>query len=122
LAQAPADEERLTLVIAGRRWQGREPLRTPAAPAAEPATFDRDGDVEQQLREIAPDIVVSTRPDRFNPTARIPPGRSGGDHARYRLSHLADGSGFVKGIVRFDGEAPCAQRFPVLAGCRAFRS
>ena len=58
LAQLLADEERLTLVIAGRSLARARAFCTTLPPAAELATFDRDGDVEQQLREIAPDIVV----------------------------------------------------------------
>src|SRR6266478_6442556 len=58
LAQLLADEERLTLVIAGRSLAKARAFCTTLPPATEPATFDRDGDVERQLREIAPDIVV----------------------------------------------------------------
>jgi hypothetical protein len=119
LAQLLADEERLTLVIAGRSLAKARAFCTALPPAAEPATFDRDGNVEQRLREIAPDIVVDA----------TGPFQSYGEDP-YRVVRaaitlgvdyldLADGSGFVKGIVRFDGEARARGVF-VLAGASSF--
>src|SRR5215470_16238255 len=60
LAQLLADEPRLTLLIAGRSRAKADAFcaRLRAAATCVPAVFDRDGDVAQQLREIAPDIVV----------------------------------------------------------------
>src|SRR5262245_19598169 len=70
LAQLLADEERLTLIIAGRS-RAKEEAFCATLPATRRATavaeaFDRDGDVERQLRAIAPDLVVdATGPFQF---------------------------------------------------------
>jgi short subunit dehydrogenase-like uncharacterized protein len=60
LAQLLADEARLTLIIAGRSHAKAQAFCTslPSAALTIPATFDRDGDVELQLRALAPDVVV----------------------------------------------------------------
>jgi len=104
LAHLLADAESLTLLIAGRS----------AAKAAEfcagfrgraravPLSFDRNGDVEAQLRQSHPHLIVDASG----------PFQSYGED-RYRLVKaalaagvdyidLADGSEFVKGIRRFD--------------------
>jgi Domain of unknown function (DUF4166)/Saccharopine dehydrogenase NADP binding domain len=121
LAQLLADEERLTLIVAGRSLAKAQAFCASLRPAATvlPATFDRDGDVERQLREIAPDIVVdATGP--FQSYGAEP----------YRVVRaaitlgidyldLADSSGFVKGIVGFDGDARARGIF-VLAGVSSF--
>ncbi len=117
LAHLLADAESLTLLIAGRS----------AAKAAEfcagfrgraravPLSFDRNGDVEAQLRQSHPHLIVDASG----------PFQSYGED-RYRLVKaalaagvdyidLADGSEFVKGIRRFDREAKARGTF-VLSG------
>src|SRR2546423_13569559 len=62
LAQLLADEDGLTLVIAGRSRDKAQAFCAKLPPASRattvPETFDRDGDVERQLRAIAPDVIV----------------------------------------------------------------
>jgi hypothetical protein len=121
LAQLLADEARLTLMIAGRSLAKAQAFCASLRSAATvvPATFDRDGDVERQLREIAPDIVV----DATGPFQSY-----GADPYRVVRAaitlgidylDLADSSGFVKGIVGFDGDARARGIF-VLAGVSSF--
>jgi uncharacterized protein DUF4166/saccharopine dehydrogenase-like protein len=121
LAQLLADETRLTLVITGRSLTKAQAFCASLRPAATvlPATFDRDGDVERQLRELAPDIVV----DASGPFQSY-----GADPYRVvraalalgiRYLDLADGSDFVEGIVQFDAQARAGGIF-VLAGVSSF--
>jgi hypothetical protein len=120
LAHLLADEARLRLLIAGRSRDRAEAfcagLR--GLSAAVPIVFDRDGDVEAQLRDAAPDIVVDASG----------PFQAYGD--AYRVVRaclalgidyldLADGSAFVKGIARFDAEAKARGVF-VLSGVSSF--
>ena len=119
LAQLLADEERLTLIIGGRSHAKAQAFCAGLPPSAVPVSFDRDGDVELQLREIAPAIVV----DATGPFQSY-----GADPYRVVRAaialgidylDLADSSAFVKGIARFDGEAR-AQGIFVLAGVSSF--
>jgi hypothetical protein len=121
LAQLLADEDRLTLVIAGRSLAKAQAFCASLGFAATllPAAFDRDGDVEGQLRGIAPDIVV----DATGPFQSY-----GADPYRVvraalalgvRYLDLADGSDFVAGIVQFDAQARARGIF-VLAGVSSF--
>ena len=107
LAQLLADEARLTLIIAGRSRAKAEEFCAKLAAAAtlQPVAFDRDGDVEAQLRAIAPDLVV----DATGPFQSY-----GADPYRVVRAALAlgidyldlsDGADFVQGIVQFDAEA-----------------
>ncbi|MGP0088574.1 MAG: DUF4166 domain-containing protein [Xanthobacteraceae bacterium] len=121
LAQLLADVEGLTLIIAGR---SREKARAFCAGLSSrasllPSRFDRSADVEAQLRETAPDIVV----DASGPFQSY-----GGDP--YRLVQasialgvgyldLADDPDFVKGIARFDAAARERGIF-VLSGVSSF--
>jgi uncharacterized protein DUF4166/saccharopine dehydrogenase-like protein len=118
LAQLLADEGRLTLVIAGRSREKAEAFCV-TLPHSMAAAFDRDGDVERQLREIAPDIVVDA----------TGPFQSYGDDP-YRVVRaaialgihyldLADSSDFVKGVARFDADARARGVF-VLGGVSSF--
>jgi hypothetical protein len=110
LAQLLADEERLTLVIAGRSLARARAFCTTLPPAAEPRRSIATSDVEQQLREIAPDIVV----DATGPFQSY-----GADPYRVVRAaitlgidylDLADGSGSSKALsLRWRG--PCARRF-----------
>jgi short subunit dehydrogenase-like uncharacterized protein len=121
LAQLLADEDRLTLVIAGRSFAKAQAFCASLRPAATvlPATFDRDGDVERQLRGLAPDIVV----DATGPFQSY-----GADPYRVvraalalgiRYLDLADGADFVEGIAQFDAQARSRGIF-VLAGVSSF--
>lgn len=120
LARLLADEERLTLIVAGRSLRSAEAFCAAHAGRAtmKPAAFDREGDVEARLDALAPDIVV----DASGPFQVY------GDP--YRLVRaaiargigyldLADGSDFVQGIAQFDREARAADVF-VLGGASSF--
>jgi uncharacterized protein DUF4166/saccharopine dehydrogenase-like protein len=120
LARLLADEPRLTLLIAGRSRDKAEAFCAALRSQAEavPMAFDREGDVERQLRERAPDIVVDASG----------PFQSYGDPYRMvRASlalgvnylDLADGSDFVKGIEQFDAPAKARGIF-ALSGVSSF--
>lgn len=121
LAQLLADENRLTLLIAGRSLEkAREFCAGLNARATlVPQTFDRNGDVESALRQLAPDLVV----DASGPFQVY------GDNP-YRVVEaclalgvsyldLADSSTFVDGISRFDERARQRGVF-ILAGVSSF--
>ncbi len=112
-------EQGLKLIIAGRALTKAQAVCARLRYAALPAAFDRDGDVERQLRELAPAVVIDASG----------PFQSYGDDP-YRLVRaaialgihyldLADGSDFVKGIVQFDAAARERGIF-VLAGVSTF--
>jgi hypothetical protein len=106
LAELLADEPRLTLIIAGRSRAKAEAFCAKLkAVACVPFAFDRDGDVERQLRESGADIVVDA----------TGPFQAYGDDP-YRVVKaalalgvnyldLADAPDFVRGIAQFDAEA-----------------
>ena len=121
LARLLADERRLMLIIAGRSLAKAEAFcgqfRSQCAEIV-PLTFDREGDVEWQLRDASPDIVVDASG----------PFQAYGDPYRVVKAclalgvdylDLADGSDFVKGIAQFDVQATTCARF-VLAGVSSF--
>jgi Domain of unknown function (DUF4166)/Saccharopine dehydrogenase NADP binding domain len=103
LAQLLADEERLTLIVAGRSLNKAEQFCAALTPRATllPRVFDRDGDADAQLAVLKPDIVV----DASGPFQTY-----GNPYALVRAAiaqdidylDLADGSDFVKGIAQFD--------------------
>jgi hypothetical protein len=117
LAHLLANDERLTLLIAGRSKQKAETFCKQLSSKANKAAlfFDRDADVESQIREIAPTLVVdATGP--FQIYGEDP----------YRVVKaciaigidyvdLADGTDFVKNISQFDQEAKAKNIF-VLSG------
>lgn len=121
LAQLISDEAKLTVVIAGRSSQRAEDFCARLSSKAEmvPLTFDRNGDVEAQLKAIGPDIVVDASG----------PFQSYGEDP-YRVVRaalalkihyldLADGSDFVTGISQFDDEARARGVF-ILSGVSSF--
>ncbi len=121
LAQLLADEARLTLIIAGRSLAKAQTfcagLRSVAT--SMPAAFDRDGDVERQLREFAPDVVVDAsgpfQSYGADPYRVVRAALALGIH----YLDLADSSDFVRGIARFDATARARGTF-VLAGVSSF--
>ena len=107
LAQLLADAEGLTLIIAGRSRERAQAFCAGLSCRASlvPCRFDRDADVEAQLRETMPDIVV----DASGPFQSY-----GADPYRLVQASIAlgigyldfaDGSEFVQGIARFDAAA-----------------
>jgi uncharacterized protein DUF4166/saccharopine dehydrogenase-like protein len=121
LAQLLADEARLTLIIAGRSLAKAQAFCAGLRSAATsiPAVFDRDGDVERQLRELAPDVVVDAsgpfQSYGTDPYRVVRAALALGVH----YLDLADGSDFVRGIARFDATARARGTF-VLAGVSSF--
>jgi Domain of unknown function (DUF4166) len=121
LAQLLADEERLTLIVAGRSQPKAAAFCAKLESRAHvmPIGFDRDRAIEPQLRQLAPDMVV----DASGPFQSY-----GADPYRVVTAalalginylDLADGSAFVEGIAQFDAEARARGLF-VLAGVSSF--
>jgi hypothetical protein len=121
LAHLLAEEERLTLFLAGRSIQKAKKFCEGLPPGAQKVTvfFDRNANVETQIREINPHIVVDA----------MGPFQAYGDDP-YRVvkacialgvdyMDLADGSDFVKGIRQFDQEAR-AKGIYILSGVSSF--
>ena len=121
LAQLLADEDRLTLIIAGRSLAKAQTFCASHRSFANtlPTAFDRDGDVERQLRELAPDVVVDAsgpfQSYGADPYRVVRAALALGIH----YLDLADGSEFVKGIEQFDAQARSRGIF-VLAGVSSF--
>lgn len=115
------DEERLALIVAGRSLEKARVFceRMQARAKLIPARFDRDAEIEPQLRGLDPNIIV----DASGPFQIY-----GGDPYRVvkaaiaskvHYLDLADGSDFVESIVRFDAQAKAANIF-MLAGVSSF--
>jgi Domain of unknown function (DUF4166)/Saccharopine dehydrogenase NADP binding domain len=121
LAQLLADEARLTLIIAGRSLAKAQTFCGTLRSAATvlPATFDRDGVVERELRELAPDVVVDAsgpfQSYGADPYRVVRAALALGIH----YLDLADGSDFVEGIAQFDAQARSRGIF-VLAAVSSF--
>ncbi len=121
LARLLADEDRLTLVIAGRSLQRASEFSSglPAKAALLALAFDRDGDVEAQLSAVKPDILVdASGPFQFygaDPYRVVRAALTLGIH----YLDLADDPDFVKGIAKFDDEG-CACGAFVLSGVSSF--
>src|SRR5688572_2200812 len=101
LAQLLVDEARLTLLIAGRSRDKAQAFCNSLATKAEAVAFvfDREGDVERQLRDAQPDIVVDASGSFQNyadPYRVVRACVALGIH----YLDLADGSDFVKGIAQ----------------------
>jgi Domain of unknown function (DUF4166)/Saccharopine dehydrogenase NADP binding domain len=117
LAQLLAEEGRLTLVIAGRSRAKAEAFCATLGRAANAiaAAFDREREIEPQLRVIKPDIVVdATGPFQVygdNPYRVVEAAIALGIH----YVDLSDGADFVRGIVCFDAAARARGVF-VLSG------
>lgn len=121
LAHLLANDERLTLFIAGRSIEKAQKFckDLPSGAQKIPLLFDRNANVESQIKDIAPDLVVDA----------MGPFQIYGDDP-YRVvkaclannndyMDLADGSDFVKGISQFDAEAKAKNIF-ILAGVSSF--
>ena len=120
LATLLADETRLTLVIAGRSRAKAQAFCDALGAKAETVAlaFDREGDVERQLREARPDIVVDASgpfQDYDDPYRVIRACLACG----VNYLDLADGSDFVKGVAQFDAQAKACGLF-VLSGVSSF--
>ena len=121
LVQLLADEPRLTLIVAGRS-RGKATqfcVGLPAAARLLPQSFDRDKNLDAQLAEIKPDIVV----DATGPFQSYgnDPYRLVKACLKQNINYLdfADGSDFVRGIAQFDDEAKARNIF-ILSGVSSF--
>ena len=115
LADLLAREMRLTLLIAGRSRAKADAFCRGRANCV-PASFDRDGDLDAQLASLAPDVVV----DASGPFQAY--GYGVVEACLRRGVHyldLADATGFVAGIARFDAAAR-AKGLVVLSGVSTF--
>jgi len=121
LAHLLANDERLTLLIAGRSKQKADAFCKQLPMGAEKVAvfFDRDGGVETQIKDIGPNLVV----DATGPFQSY-----GEDPYRVVKSciangvdymDLADGSDFVKNISQFDEQSK-VQNIYVLSGVSSF--
>jgi hypothetical protein len=121
LAQLLADEDRLTLIIGGRSQAKAAAFCSglQSRATAVPLAFDRDREIEPQLRQIAPDIVVdATGPFQSygaEPYRVVKAALALG----INYLDLADGSDFVREIAQFDAQARARGIF-VLAGVSSF--
>jgi hypothetical protein len=120
LARLLADEPRVELLIAGRSLEAaRELCAGLAGAAAVPLCFDRDGDLDAQLRAAAPNVVVdASGPFQvygLSPYRVVEACLACGAH----YLDLADGVAFVRGIARFDEPAKARGVF-VLSGVSTF--
>jgi hypothetical protein len=121
LVRLLADDARLTLIVAGRSHASAEKACAglQAAATLVPAAFDRDRDVDAQLRALAPDIVVdATGPFQVygeDPYRVV----RGAIALGINYLDLADGSDFVRGVARFDAAARARGVF-VLSGVSSF--
>jgi hypothetical protein len=121
LAHLLAEDERLTLLLAGRSIQKAKNFSKglPSGAQKVPVCFDRNRNVETQIKDIHPDLVVDA----------MGPFQVYGDNlysvVKACLANgvsymdLADGSDFVKGIRQFDSEAR-AKNIYVLSGVSSF--
>jgi hypothetical protein len=121
LAYLLAEEERLTLVLAGRSTQKAKQFceGLPSGARKVPVFFNRNEDVEARIREVNPDLVVDA----------MGPFQAYGEDPylvvracianKVNYMDLADGSDFVKGISQFDEEAK-AKDIYVLSGVSSF--
>src|SRR5690348_5023418 len=103
LAHLLADDEKLTLLIAGRSKQKADAFCKQLTSKANkvPLFFDRDGDVQSQIRDIGPSLVVdATGPFQIygeDPYRVVKACIANGvDYV-----DLADGTDFVKNISQF---------------------
>jgi hypothetical protein len=121
LAYLLAEDERLILLIAGRSIDKADAFCKQLQPGATrmPLFFDREGNVEEQIRDIHPDLVVDAS-GPFQTYGEDP----------YRLvkaciangvdyMDLADGSDFVVKIGQFDEQAKSKNIF-ILSGVSSY--
>jgi len=126
LARLLADEERVELLIAGRSVVKAEAFlhELQSIAGAEGAQlracrFDREGDLDEQLARLAPDLVV----DASGPFQGYGdnPYRLVSAVIKHHINYidLADASGFVNGIATYDQAARAADIY-VLSGVSSF--
>jgi hypothetical protein len=115
-------DSRLTLIVAGRSLEKALAYcakRAPAGATLEPARFDRDGDLAQQIEALKPDILL----DASGPFQAYGAGAyrlvEAAIQARAHYLDLADGADFVAGVSAYDARAQEAGVY-VLSGVSSF--
>jgi hypothetical protein len=121
LAQLLAPDQRFSLVIAGRSLEKarRYCEGLPMGAERQAVTFDRDSDLEAQLEQLRPDLVVdASGPFQIygNDPYRVIKACLA---RRINYMDLADASDFVEGVAQFDSDAR-AKSLYVLSGVSTF--
>ncbi len=121
LAYLLANDEKLILLIAGRSKQKADTFckQLPAGAEKIALFFDRNGDVESQISDIKPNLIVdATGPFQSygeDPYRVVKASIANG----VDYMDLADGSEFVKNISQFDEQAK-AKNILILSGVSSF--
>lgn len=126
LAELLCEEPALSLIIAGRSQAKAARFCAALAPGArrQAIALDREADLEQQLHELKPDILI----DASGPFQAYANNSHSGDpygvvraaiNAGVHYLDLADGSQFVRGIRQFDDVAR-QKGLAVLSGVSSF--
>jgi Domain of unknown function (DUF4166)/Saccharopine dehydrogenase NADP binding domain len=119
LAQLLVDDPAASLIIAGRSYEKAAAFCAHLGTSnATPASFDRNGAIEAQMAELAPELIV----DASGPFQLYDdPYRVVRVALTYRIDYLdlADSTGFVKGIAQFDANAKARGVF-LLSGASSF--
>jgi hypothetical protein len=121
LAELLAEETALTLLIAGRsEAKAAKFVATLAAGGKKlPVVFDRDADVDRQIGQLKPDLVIdATGPFQLYGTDSYRVVKACIEHNASYMD-LADGVEFVDGIEQFDIQAKAKGLF-VLSGVSSF--
>lgn len=116
-----ATDIRLAIFVAGRSYEKAQALcrSLPVGASREPLVFDREKDIDPQIRKIQPDLVIDasgpfqaygTNPYRLVEACLV-------NNVNYM--DFADGSDFVKGISQFDERAKEKNLF-ILSGVSSF--
>lgn len=121
LCQLLASDTRLAIFVAGRSFKSAaefcRPL--PAGANCQPLLFDRDKDIDLQIRQIQPDLIIdASGPFQnygANPYRLVEACLANNVH----YMDFADGSDFVKGISQFDAQAKERNLF-ILSGVSSF--
>jgi len=121
LAELLARDERLTLLIAGRSESKARSFIAGLLPGAGkiPLAFDRDADIEEQIRAANPELLVDAS-GPFQSYGRDPYRVVKGCVSQgVHYLDLADSPEFVKGIEQFDEQAK-ARNLYALSGVSSF--
>lgn len=121
LCELLASDSRLTLLVAGRSTHIAQQFcaSLPQGAQRSPLVFDRNANVEQQLQQIQPDLVIDAS-GPFQDYGSDPYHLVKACIAQgVNYMDFADGSEFVKGIGQFDADAKARKLF-VLSGVSSF--
>jgi len=116
-----SDDARLVLIVAGRSSHRAIEFCSKRTVQARlvPTAFDRDGDVDEQLRKWAPHVLVDASGPFQSYGARRYELMEACIAQRVQYLDLADGAEFVDGVSAFDAAARAAG-VAVLSGVSSF--